>query len=143
MEMLVEDMVRAHGGGTRFFDSLDAKLRSNAITSALTVMAYAMFGPSKIVVTGQFGIEYAKKFYPALVLPSLRYGFGSIPEVAPLDGERFVFIDDSFYSGRTYDAARMIVDRGGGKIIGAVVAYDGAKYPWKSVYSLYRWRERE
>lgn len=140
MEMLVEEMVEKHGGGRRFFDSLDYKLRSNAIVSALTVMSYAMFGQKKIVVSGQFGEEYAKKFYPTLVLPSLSHGSGTL-YLVDAEGE-YVFLDDSFYSGKTYEAAQMIVRLGGGRIVGAVVAYDGAPYPQRGVYSLYRWRDR-
>lgn len=141
LEQLVEDMVREHGGGTRFFDSLDKKLRTNAITCALTVVANAMFGQKKTVVSGRFGAEYGNQFFPCLVLPSLRRGdFTAFPQVEA-EGE-YVFLDDSFYSGRTYDTARIIVSRGGGKIIGAVVAYDGSPKPWRSVYSLYRWRDR-
>lgn len=140
LEALVEEMVREHGGGTRFFDSLDHKLRTNAIACGLTVMANALFGPKKVVVTGKFGERYAKKFYPTLVLPSLRGDDWEV-EVGDYVGD-YVLLDDSFYSGRTFQTADLIIGLGGGKLVGAVVAYDGSPVPWANVYSMYRWRDR-
>lgn len=52
---------------------------------------------------------------------------------------KFVFIDDSYFSGRTYQVVKEEIKRLGGQMLGAYVAYDGSKHKEENIDSLYRY----
>lgn len=56
-----------------------------------------------------------------------------------LEGKRVVFLDDSFYLGRTRDAIRKELERNGASLVGTIVAYDGSKEKDSTVKSLYKY----
>jgi hypothetical protein len=144
---LVERMLEEHGGGEAYFDNLDSNLRNPWVFRALTESAWAMFGPALVVVSGKFGEAYRRwanaEFIrdPVIVLSGgVRKG-GAINAPEYVGGVKMslVFIDDSYYQGRTYLAVREAL---GERVLGAFVAYDGSPEPHPDVYSLYRWRDR-
>jgi hypothetical protein len=154
MTQLVDRMVAEYGGGQAYFTAMDKELRDDRIPRTLVSMAYALFGVDiSFVVSGAFGLFASKwtgsneaYWVPGGLRNGERVVWKKAWHYAPYDDvdisavpNRLVFLDDSFYKGRTYDA---ICAAARGRVIGAVVAYDGSWQPRKDVFSLYRWRDR-
>lgn len=57
----------------------------------------------------------------------------------PLEGKRVVFLDDSYYLGRTRNVIKEELERNGAKLLKTIVAYDGSKVKDKDVVSLFRY----
>jgi hypothetical protein len=53
--------------------------------------------------------------------------------------EKFIFMDDSFFKGRTRDAIEKALHHYGGQLIHTYVVYDGSEEPDPKVTSLYRY----
>jgi len=147
MRDLVEELVAVHGGGQEYFSALDLRVREDKqVKLALEQMAYALFGPVWFTVSGAFGQSFQRQWKgrPVLWLDGSLRNVERIPLLKPevVQGKHFVFLDDSFFRGRTYRVVRRCIEESGGRVLGAVVAYDGSLEPHKDVYSLYRWRDR-
>ena len=56
-----------------------------------------------------------------------------------IQGKYCVFVDDTYFAGRTYGKVKDMVNNLGGCILGCAVAYDGSKSYEPHVYSLYRY----
>ena len=56
-----------------------------------------------------------------------------------IEGRHFVFLDDSYFSGKTAMVVKEEIEKLGGVFVGTLVAYDGAKVRDKDVWSLYRY----
>jgi hypothetical protein len=141
-------MVAEHGGGEGYFDNLDVGLRNPWVYRALSEAAWAIFGPTHLVVSGTFGSDFSRWAHggyimdPVVVLPGGVLSYEELQANYPWlsTKQTFVFLDDSYYQGRTFRAVREAL---GDRVLGAVVAYDGASEAHKDVYSLYRWRDRD
>jgi hypothetical protein len=154
---MVNELEIRYTGGTRFFDALDERLREPFWFNAVLDKAHSLYGSQYgIAVSGEFG----KRFRRWLSEDHLAYGASShgVPIVFPGDlrhatltddfirnldidnGEQFVFVDDSYYKGRTYRQVKAAIEKRGGACDYIVVLYDGSTTP-AIVPSLFRYHE--
>ncbi len=151
---VVEDLLKKHKGGQKFFTALDERVRKRAFMSR--ILAYlenepGLDGDEPIVATGKFGVafnNYCTSFWDreVLLVPGgLRRGreLNLSPFKSRIQWRRFVFVDDSFYSGRTLCIVRDEIARLGGSVVLAVVIYDGSKVQSPGVRSLYRYYDKK
>jgi|SaaInlStandDraft_4_1057021.scaffolds.fasta_scaffold27367_2 hypothetical protein len=156
LNMLVKEMIKEHTGGEEFFDALDEAVRNESWFDILNTQSYRYaetrfkdLYPSTvcptIVVSGKFGL-YFKEWYEEfgsvlLVNGSLRHG--SIMDLSPfrrtIQNETFIFLDDSFFKGRTRNKIKAELERNGGKLLHTFVVYDGSREKDPDVTSLYRY----
>jgi hypothetical protein len=157
LDRIVKECIEQHEGGEKFFDSLDESVRnSKEIFEELYSIAFEklcdnqyLFAKKIIVVSGRFGTIFAKEvnnfsnFLIVSVEGCLRFnefsGFGKYQSM--FANSKVVFIDDSFYLGRTRDKIKEEVERIGGHFLGTIVAYDGSisRIVKEDVQSLYRY----
>lgn len=151
---IVKDMLEQHIGGEVFFDNLDKNMRDIDIANMFyDKIAFSSFEFDRIVLSGKFGIffynyiaqynqEFLVKYSPLLIRGGLRHDTmnGELEYLShSIYGKKFLFIDDSFYSGHTRDAINEEIKRCCGEIVGTYVIYDGSKEKDKTVKSLYRY----
>ena len=123
-------------GGTAFFEALDEALRTPYWYRVLLFWYLDEFPTRpRPVVSGKFGIGFATwlagsefgRYMPfVLVLPGdLRHNVLPPLGYRPTQVE-FAFLDDSYYRGRTYGQIKHGLEECGGKMLGALVLYDGS-----------------
>lgn len=147
---LVNEVTEKHGDGTPFFDALDEALCEDYWYVVELNRYFELRDPSlRIVVSGKWGRGFVKFLgtptrwtSTPLVLPGgLRH-----EDLAPIDvdltGQRFVFLDDTCYKGRTRNKIRERIEEAGGELVTGLIIYDGAKLPLKGLYGLWRWHGR-
>ena len=140
---IVREMLETHKGGEKFFDNLDESLRNKAIIQELCdIVPWRI--DTELIVSGTFGQffhNYSPLFHPIIVRGGLRKDPTLNLEYMRdrISGIDCVFIDDSFFLGRTRDAIKKEVERLGGRLIQTYVIYDGSKIKDNSVSSLYRY----
>ena len=162
---IVIDCLRQHTGGPQFFTEIDKRFQDKNIVNELLTKAslradrmneYASNRP-QIIMSGRFGIfvnnligmDEAGIDFPFnhfVVNGSLR---GENPVVKVLEyaqtvkhdyfNNKFVFIDDSFYSGKTRNAIKAFLALSGLELAHTYVVYDGSKIQDPGVSSLYRY----
>lgn len=145
---IVKQMLETHTGGEKFFDNLDASLQNSEVMEVFykTLIDKYWRPDVELIVSGKFGMFFANYFEhlrPIVVRGGLRKNPTLNEELEYLrgriEGIDCVFIDDSFFLGRTRLAIKNEVERLGGRLIDTVVIYDGGKYKLDSVKSLYRY----
>lgn len=149
---IVEKMFNEHKGGREFFDHLDGAVRETILIKELINMIYSRWPKSNpiLVGSGTFGVflyNYLTYVIHSdikclLVNGGLRDGKPIIdltPFMSLAKNSNYVFLDDSFYSGRTYEIVRHEIMRFGGTVLGAAVIYDGSSTEWHDVISMYEY----
>lgn len=149
---LVDKLVAEYGGGQAYFSAMDESVRRPEYFARVTAAAFERFGEHRVVTSGTFGREYGSWWqesvrrgpWPLCMPGGLRKltavdaGLFTPPGVA---GQRFVFLDDSLYLGRTFDVVRDALARGGAKVVGGFVVYDGSTHARGNIGSLFRWHK--
>lgn len=146
-EILIERLLATDVGGKEFYEILDMSVRNEDFFIDLVMLAIDTFGriPMNIVLSGQFGVafnEWSKNgiLHKLVVNGGLRYG--DIIESSLSDneirGREFVFLDDTFYKGRTRDKVREYVESRGGTLTDTFVVFDAGLSDDNSVHSIYR-----
>lgn len=134
-------------GGQIFFTELDKVVKGDfEILSSLIDATLKKWGEEKplLVASGEVGIFLENFKFPVdiLVPGGLRFEPKKI-DLAPfkkqIEGKKVVFVDDSYFSGRTVEVVKEAVESLGGIFLGAYVVYDGAKEKNPEVFSLYRY----
>lgn len=143
-------MLEEYEGGEQFFDNLDANIQHETIIYRLLDLIPAKH--RNIIVSGKFG-----RFFSNWYNSEIDYGVtldkiiaveGGLRKGIKLNldymsnfirGKEFIFIDDSFYSGKTRDAVKSEIERHSGKLANTYVVYDGSKEKDGTVHSLYRY----
>lgn len=151
IDSLVELCLKEHTGGEIFFDAIDEKLRNDdTLLKMITdkVLNNEVF--DFIIVSGNFGNVF-KKFIDTnlkeltkkviVVNGGLRKGekIVSFWEEYDISMKKIVFIDDSFYLGRTRDKIEEMITKHQGTLINTYVFYDGSKEKEENVHSFYRY----
>jgi len=141
----VNELLDKYNGGTIFFDELDNAIRlDEEVIDSIYKMIEQDHDLSevKIVASGKTGYKIRELGYRVdlLVCGGLRNG--DIPdEYDWLIDEYcdYVFIDDSYFLGRTEAAIEEILSHKNAELVDTYVAYDGCicERPW--VHSLYRY----
>jgi len=137
IEKYVYECVKKHIGGEKFFDALDDFIRNDrAVFGVLKTLADNISDKRvNIIVSGKFGVAWNEYHSSFIVNGNL------IPDdnyVDPMFDKPFkewdnaipgvwVFVDDSYFLGRTAKKVQDFVERNGGEFVGVVVAYDGSK----------------
>ena len=154
-------MLEKHVGGEEFFNHLDQAMQQNPIISQIYKKAYFWIVKSRIespafIVSGKFG-RFFDNWH--ITEPGI---YESIPIIVvnggmckgiPIDrltyledlikNHEFIFIDDSFYSGKTRNAIKTELGRLGTVLLKTFVIYDGSITQDPNVESLYRYHKEE
>lgn len=157
MRPIVNECLDKYKGGEGYFTELDNIIKNNETLMVLFLM-YAVqdSGVRNVILSGGIGLKYLKlklenKIYDyinlMIVNGSLRNGeeiTGGIMsnlEIIPEDlyDQQIIFIDDSFYSGKTHNKIETFLRSRGTKIYKTYVFYDGCKSEYNDVVSLYRY----
>ena len=142
----VEKCLKSHTGGEAYFTELDAEIKADE--NLLRTFLHQIIIKTKVnnfVMSGEIGRYYAALFSPEdinlFLLPGglrngkeIPYNIGRIYE-----GMEFVFVDDSYYSGKTLNAVKKYMESTGAKIIANYVFYDGSRENKDNVRSIYRY----
>lgn len=157
MKPIVSECLTKHIGGENYFNELDGMIKGNE-TLLVLFLLYAVqdSGVYNVIMSGGIGLNYMhlqlQNKIPdyinlMVVNGGLRKGkdiIGGIAsrcEVIPNDFNRtkIIFIDDSFYSGKTFNKVESFVNSRNGEIVRTYVFYDGCKNKYEDVVSLYRY----
>lgn len=149
---IVGECLLQHTGGEKFFDALDERIRDSDILMR-AIMSKAIFNSEvpfdSIIVSGKFGVVFkdlCSRDYPTYevvkVNGSLR-GNGVLnltdDNITSIRGKRFIFIDDSFYSGTTRNKIETGLQSHHASLEATYVIYDGSHVKDSTVHSLYRY----
>lgn len=158
---IVDECLRQHEGGEEFFDALDKEIQDTEIVTRLfgLVAEWILWKNYKsigIMVSGKFG-EWFKdvdlstcntEFKIVCVEGGLRHevcGMKKHLDLSETVGKsgikKWIFIDDSYYSGKTKEVIRRSLKSVGCKLLHTFVVYDGSPVKSKLVSSLYRYYE--
>lgn len=142
----VNKLLEQYIGGQIFFTELDKAVKFDMdILRQLTDKVKEYYDVSiKTIASGEIGLAMHNLGVPIdfLVPGGLRHDPSKInlaPFAGQIKGQHFVFIDDSYFSGKTAMVVKEEVERLGGIFVGSMVAYDGAKEKDPTVDSLYRY----
>lgn len=146
---IVKECLLQHEGGEKFFDALDYRIRES-ITLLRGIMSKVIFSGMNfdaIIVSGKFGNvfkDFAESEYPDFEVFSINGSLrkGEVNEEfleKDFKGKKFVFIDDSFYSGTTMNKVKNYLESCNASLISTFVFYDGSKEKREDVHSLYRY----
>ena len=142
----VNKLLEKYIGGQIFFTELDKAVKFDFyILGQLVSAVKAEFGDDICTVaSGEIGLAMHNLGVNVnfLVPGGLRHDPSKI-NLAPfkelIHGKKFVFVDDSYFSGRTVLVVREEIERLGGIFLGTYVAYDGSRKEECDVHSLYRY----
>lgn len=143
----VNELLEKYIGGQIFFTELDKAVKfDREVLEELIVKAKSMSNEIgfKTIASGEIGLSMHNLgvLIDFLVPGGLRHDPSKInlePFKNQIEGESFIFIDDSYFSGKTVAVVKEEIERLGGYFIGTIVAYDGSKYKEDNVWSLYRY----
>lgn len=143
----VNELLEQYIGGQIFFTELDKAVKfDKEILDELFEYANKVFALDCIctIASGEIGLAMHNLGVDIdyLVPGGLRHDPSKInlePFKEKIQGKKFLFIDDSYFSGKTAMVIKEEIERLGGIFIGTLVAYDGAKVEEKNVWSLYRY----
>ena len=142
----VNKLLEQYIGGQIFFTELDkaVKFDSNILIQLVDKVKIDYARDVKTIASGEIGLAMHNLGIQVdfLVPGGLRHDPSKInltPFVDKIINKKFVFIDDSYFSGRTAFVVQEEIEKLGGIFIGSVVAYDGAKHKDPKVDSLYRY----
>lgn len=157
MKPIVNECLDKYKGGEGYFNELDGMIKNNETLMVLFLL-YAVrdSGIYNVILSGEIGLRYMQlqlqnkiPNYINLMIVNgglrkgneITGGIMSNYEVIPenLDYMDVIFIDDSFYSGRTANKITEFVESRCGTVIGNYVFYDGSKEKYGDVKSIYRY----
>lgn len=156
----ISKILKEHGGGKAFFDALDAMVRGDSeILEQFTSFLKSRVNPNtySLILSGRFGRALMNnagrelyEHFNEIVLLNGNLRSGEKPEgyINSFKDYKYIFADDSFYSGATRNAANTYIKStcslGGFAEPGikqTVVIYDGSKERDNFVFSLFRYHE--
>ena len=144
---IVNNLLEKYIGGQIFFTELDKAVKFNSeILRELHQVAHKKMYPFKplTIASGEIGLAMHNLEVPVdiLVQGGLRFDPSKL-NLAPfqdkIKGRYILFLDDSYFSGKTAMVIKEEVEKLGGHWLGTYVAYDGSKYQDEDVWSLYRY----
>lgn len=142
----VQKCLETHVGGEAYFNELDAAIKSdeNLLRSFINRIIEET-NCHNFVISGEIGTIYSKLYshddIHLLLLPGgLRHDKEIPCNIGIIYEEMgFVFVDDSYYSGKTLNAVKKYIESTGAKIIANYVFYDGSRENKDNVKSIYRY----
>ena len=154
MNTIVNDVSKLYEGGESYFDMLDDRIKEDERLIVDTVDYIVNKYNMNVVATGKLGMKlvelkikhkFKEKFNIVVYNGGIRKGYDAIIVGMYNDDngseERCgnIFIDDSFYSGKTMLGVNKAARRKGYDFDEIFVFYDGSKLKLKNVHSLYRY----
>lgn len=116
--------------GESYFDKLDDIIKNDvSLQEELVNMANNM-----IVSSGGFGENLKKNGFPIQILApgsirgSRKIDLTNFKEI--INGNKFTFLDDSYYKGRTLRKVMNEIKRLGGQIVEVIVVYNDSEDPF-------------
>lgn len=140
----VNVLLEQYVGGQIFFTELDKAVKFNQEILEELINQTEKFENCLTIASGEIGLSMHNLGVKVdfLVPGGLRHDPSKI-NLAPFEnkikGQRFVFVDDSYFSGKTAMVVKEEIEKFGGYFVGSLVAYDGSKYKEENVWSLYRY----
>lgn len=149
INQIVDSMLKQHTGGEIFFDNLDESFKDKDIIKITRCKVNEILIQSNIdyvIVSGGFGSVFSY-FNPDMTnLICVEGGLRGDSEVSEshfkdrnMTNARCLFLDDSYYLGRTKRKIESVVNKLGGEIVKTFVLYDGSKEKDDIVESFYRY----
>lgn len=147
LDKLVKNMLSQHVGGEVFFDHLDEAIRNNERIVDALIAKIPNIEKQIIIVSGRFG-QFFKNYLKVLEIEpkeiiwvegGLRQGNKPKNLEHYIIDQDVLFIDDSFYSGKTRDVISEALAERRFKISNTYVVYDGSHEKENNVHSLYRY----
>lgn len=143
----VNGLLEQYIGGQIFFTELDKAVKFDRdVLEELVAEAHNLGLDHTFctIASGEIGLAMHNLGVPIdyLVPGGLRHDPSKInlaPFADKIKGKRFIFIDDSYFSGKTVAVVKEEIERLGGIFTGTLVAYDGSKTKEENVWSLYRY----
>lgn len=144
LDVIIRSCLKEYNGGKVFFEALDAQVRTKKATICLLPH---LCPDTTLIVTGAFGSFFSSAYsgvfrhiYP--VAGGLRLGSAipALPRGGAMMGRDVIMVDDSLYSGKTYDRISTAAQRCGARSVRALVVYDGSPEYNDKVSSLFRYR---
>ena len=141
----VNKLLEQYIGGQIFFTELDKAVKFNKeILLQLIEAVREEYADAYTIASGEIGLSMHNLGVEIdfIVPGGLRFEPAKInlePLADRIKGNWFVFIDDSYFSGKTALVVKEEIERLGGIFIGSYVAYDGSKEKDATVNSLYRY----
>ena len=141
----VNNLLEKYIGGQIFFTELDKSVKFNKeILTELVQRVERTFPLANTIASGEIGLAMHNLGVEIdlLVPGGLRFDPTKInlePFADRIKGQQFIFVDDSYFSGKTATVVKEEIERLGGTWLGSFVAYDGSKSKEENVFSLYRY----
>ena len=141
----VNELLEQYIGGQIFFTELDKAVKFNkSILLELENAVEEKFPNVCTIASGEIGLGMHNLgvHIDFLVAGGLRFDPSKCnlePFKEFIEDNSFIFIDDSYFSGKTATVVKEEIERLGGTWLGSFVAYDGSKSKDENVYSLYRY----
>ena len=143
----VNELLEQYIGGQIFFTELDKAVKFDREVLEVLVAEAHNLGLDHTfctIASGEIGLAMHNLGVPIdyLVPGGLRHDPSKInlePFSDKIKGKKFIFIDDSYFSGKTVVVVKEEIERLGGIFVGTLVAYDGSKTKEENVWSLYRY----
>ena len=143
----VNELLEQYIGGQIFFTELDraVKFDKDVLNQLIAFARRETFHCNAVTIaSGEIGLAMHNFGVDVdiLVPGGLRHDPTKInlrPFKDLIDGRNIIFIDDSYFSGRTMTVVKEEIERCGGTFLCTFVAYDGSKYKDDKVHSLYRY----
>lgn len=140
----VNVLLEQYVGGQIFFTELDKAVKFDREILIELIKQTENFENCLTIASGEIGLSMHNLGVKVdfLVPGGLRHDPSKInlaPFANKIEGQKFIFIDDSYFSGKTAMVVKEEIERLGGCFIGSLVAYDGSKYKENNVWSLYRY----
>lgn len=141
----VNKLLEQYIGGQIFFTELDKAVKFNKeILLQLVDAVKEKYPHCLTIASGEIGLSMHNLGVNIdyIVPGGLRFEPEKInlePFAENINNKLFVFIDDSYFSGKTALIVKEEIERLGGILLGSYVAYDGSKEKNETVNSLYRY----
>ena len=162
LNYLVKEMIAKHTGGREFYDALDKAVQSEEYFEYFRKLYQLCqtdghwLEDHHGIASGNFGVALHNWLrgkpwgerpsdwdFGLLLTPGgLRYGNGEVnlgSFAKQIKNKKFVFFDDSFFSGTTRDTIADALTRYGGELVHSFIVYDGSRKEDPKVTSLYRY----
>lgn len=144
LDNIVYQLLDKYKEGQVYFSALDKSIQHKKIIDKLLSNAPEN---NTIIISGGFG-KIFEWFYPEKEVLLLNGGLRHLKRLSlehihdQIKRKDFIFIDDSYYLGRTRNVIRAEIERLHGNFKHTYVIYDGSKFKDKDITSLFRYHER-
>ncbi len=143
----IDMLLKVYVGGESYFDKLDDFIKNNPMLWHLLMDRADTEFFDGAIFSGEFGgcivntDMYFNTETDLIVQGGLRKGISINLEYCKnkIKGKKFIFFDDSFYSGKTRNVVKKEIERLGGRLMLTAVVYDGSREKQNDVVSLFRY----